>query len=595
MNLAFLFVLVIASLAFGSKGENPAAAGSIQVLSFNIRYDNPGDGPHAWANRKDLVAATVRFHKADIAGLQEALVNQVRDLEERLPEYLWVGVGREDGKEKGEFSPIFFRKDRFEAVRSSTFWLSENSARPGSVGWDAALPRIVTWAEVKEKGKEGTFFVFNTHFDHIGKVARVKSSELLIQKIKEIGGGHPVILTGDFNCLESEPPYKILTGESGFRDAYYLAKDGNYGSTQTFQGFREDVRPGERIDFIFVRHAEVIRHGILSERWDGRFVSDHNPVLAEVLLQKEDMEIIFATFAEQQSDLARIQIMIESIRAFAGRFSNAPVWVYLTEGLLASGSEHLEEIESLGGEFRLGRAPEEATWFYLSRKVFASAQAEAEAAEKTDILAWLDVDTVFLQEPGEFLLPKGKSLGYRPVMHRNISPLYSEPLDDFWKRAYENMSVPESRAFRMVTVADGDEIRPYINAGCLIVRPERGLLRKWAETFPLLSKDPVLKEMCLRDERKRIFIHQVALSGAVMKHLGRDEMLELSDRINYPIFFGEMFGSQRSFHDIREAVTIRYENFFDNAPSDWDIQLSGPPHTIAWLKARFKKSDGDIP
>jgi len=310
--------------------------------------------------------------------------------------------------------------------------------------------------------------------------------------------------------------------------------------------------------------------------------------LAGIQTEAAPMEIVFATFAEKESDLARIRIMIESIRTFAGRFKDAPVWVYLTEGMLASESEHLEAIESLGGEFWLGQAPEEAAWFYLSRKVFASAQAEGQAAGKTGILAWLDVDTVFLQEPGEFLLPKGKSLGYRPVMHRNISPLYDEPLDDFWKRAYEKMSVPESHAFPMLTVADGDKIRPYINAGCLVVRPERGLLRKWAESFSLLYKDPVLIEMCRRDERKRIFIHQVALSGAVLKHLGRGEMLELSNRINYPIFFREMFGAKRDFHDIGEAVTIRYESFFENAPPDWDKVLSGPPDRIAWLKEHFK-------
>jgi len=311
-------------------------------------------------------------------------------------------------------------------------------------------------------------------------------------------------------------------------------------------------------------------------------------VLAGAQTNAASTEIIFATFAEQESDLARIQIMIESVRAFAGRFKEAPVWVYLTEGLLASESEYLETIESLGGEFFLGQAPEEAVWFYLSRKVYASAQAERQAAGKTGILAWLDVDTVFLQEPGEFLLPKGKSLGCRPVMHRNISPLYEEPLDDFWKRAYANMSIPESSVFPMATVADGDKIRPYFNAGCLVVRPERGLLRKWAETFPLLYKDPVLTEMCRQDERKRIFIHQVALTGAVLKHLGRGEMLELSSKINYPLFFREMFGAKRDFHDISEAVTIRYEIFFENAPSDWDKALSGPPDRIAWLKEHFE-------
>lgn len=297
--------------------------------------------------------------------------------------------------------------------------------------------------------------------------------------------------------------------------------------------------------------------------------------------------MIFATFAEQESDLAGIRIMIKSIRRFAGRFKDAPVWVYLTEGMLASESEFLEEIESLGAEFRLGEASEEATWFYLSRKVFAAAQAEKAAERKAGILAWLDVDTIFLQEPGEFLLPEGISLGYRPVMHKNISSLYDEPLDAFWERAYRNMAITDSLVFPMATVADGDKIRPYINAGCLVVRPGRGLLRKWADTFSLLSEDPALKEMCRQDERKRIFIHQVALSGAVMKHLRRDEIIELSGRINYPIFFGEMFGAKRDFHDISEAVTIRYESFFVKPPPDWEKLLKGPPARIAWLKEQL--------
>lgn len=312
-------------------------------------------------------------------------------------------------------------------------------------------------------------------------------------------------------------------------------------------------------------------------------------VVAIIPATKAQQKMIVATFAEQELDLERIRLMIESLHTFAGRFKDTPVWVYLTEGVLASESRLLEEIESRGAEYRLGQAPEEATWFYLSRKVFASAQAEEAAAGKADILAWLDVDTVFLREPDEFLLPKGKSLGYRPVMHKNISPLYDEPLDEFWSRAYKNMAIPESLVFPVVTVADGDKIRPYINAGCLIVRPERGLLRKWAETFPLLYADPVLKEMCRRDERKRIFIHQVALSGAIMKHLKRDEMLELSNRVNYPVFFREMFGAKRDFHDISEAVTIRYESFFINPPAGWNKLLKGPPDRVAWLKGRFNR------
>jgi hypothetical protein len=342
---------------------------------------------------------------------------------------------------------------------------------------------------------------------------------------------------------------------------------------------RKTVKPGEKRGNS--RLKKIARLGFFTMAF----------VLARTQMPAAPAKIVFATFGEQESDLKRIRIMIESLRAFGGRLKEAPVWVCLTEGLLASESEHLAEIETRGGEFRLVEVPEEASGLYFAGKVFASAQAEAEATGKAEFLAWLDIDTVFLQEPGEFILPKGKSLGYRPVMHRNISPLYDEPLDDFWKRVYGDMSIPESRVFPMASVADGDKIRPYINAGCLIVRPERGLLRKWAETFPLLYKDPVLMEMCRQDERKKIFLHQIALSGAVMRYLGREEILELSSRINYPIFFREMFGSQRDFHDIREAVTIRYETFFDDPPRDWDKRLTGPPDRIAWLRVHL----GDVP
>jgi len=299
--------------------------------------------------------------------------------------------------------------------------------------------------------------------------------------------------------------------------------------------------------------------------------------------------IIFTTFVESKDELLPLKVMVESLRTFGGKFKEAPVWIYTTDELIASESEALAKLASLKVEFRASQAPQDATWFFLGRKVFAAAQAEADAEGKAAILARLDNDTIFIQEPDEYILPNAKCLGYRPVFHRNINPLYNEPLDAYWNRAYQIMGIQESTVFPMVTPADGDTIRPYFQAGCTVVRPECGILRKWAEMFTVLYQDSVIKELCKQDQRKRIFTFQVALTGAILNNLDQSEMIEFSDRINYPIFFREMFGAKRDFHDVTNAVTIRYEHFFVNPPTDWDKQLKGPADKIAWIKERFSK------
>jgi endonuclease/exonuclease/phosphatase family metal-dependent hydrolase len=284
-SLAFLFMAL--GIFDVTTGEDISAK-TITAMSFNIRYDNPGDKENAWPNRKEMVASTIRFHKADIAGLQEALHHQVKDLESLLPEYAWFGVGRDDGRQAGEYNPIFYLKNRFAILHQSTFWLSDTPEKPGKA-WDAACPRIATWGEIEDVRTKRTFFFFNTHFDHVGETARVKSAELLLEKIYETSRDHPVILAGDFNCTEKDSPYKILTSGkdqiTGLADAYYLTKSEPYGFTQTFNGFQNTVLPDRRIDFIFVRKTcRILRYGTISERWGGRFASDHNAVLAEIEL-----------------------------------------------------------------------------------------------------------------------------------------------------------------------------------------------------------------------------------------------------------------------------------------------------------------------
>ncbi len=262
-------------------------------MSFNIRYDNPGDGLNAWKNRKDIVARTISFHKVDICGLQEVLDHQLQDLVGMLPEYAWIGVGQDDGAKKGEYAPIFYRSDRLELLESGFFWLSETPEIAGSFGWDAACTRIVTWGKFSDRSTGRKFYFFNTHFDHVGQVAREKSAGLLLEKIESKISFEPVFVTGDFNCTNKDKAYSILTSGqdegSKLQDTQILSQNGHYGGTQTFNGFNPDLRPDLIIDFIFVQHTgPVINHGIIADRWDGRFVSDHYPVYAEVVISKRD-------------------------------------------------------------------------------------------------------------------------------------------------------------------------------------------------------------------------------------------------------------------------------------------------------------------
>jgi hypothetical protein len=228
-----------------------------------------------------------------------------------------------------------------------------------------------------------------------------------------------------------------------------------------------------------------------------------------------------------------------------------------------------------------------AAWYHYAQKPFAAAQAEADCARSGELLAWLDEDTAILQEPKEFDLSPGVALGYRPAMHRNIALRFDDPIDAFWGRIFVRLEVRESDLFPMVTPADEETIRPWINAGCLVVRPERGLLRAWADSWQILARDPELRRHCEADTRRRIFLHQAALTCAVLKHLEPGEGRELSPRINYPIFFKEMFGGIHEFDDLTGVVTLRHESWFRNPMPDWEQRLKGPADRIEWIKTHI--------
>lgn len=268
-----------ASTSAQASGEN------VRVMSFNIRYNTPDDAENAWPHRKDMVASVMRFHDADFAGLQEALLGQIEDLEARLPGYAWIGVGRDDGERAGEFTPIFYREERFDLEESDTFWLSETPDVPGSKSWDTAITRIATWGTFRDRRTGRRFVVLNTHFDHIGEEARAESARLIAERVEEFD--LPTVVTGDFNATPDSEPYRVLTAEGGeLRDALSVSDVPHHGPTTTWNGFQA-IEPGRRIDFVFVsRDVEVVRHGILSETIDGRFPSDHLPVLTELRIDR---------------------------------------------------------------------------------------------------------------------------------------------------------------------------------------------------------------------------------------------------------------------------------------------------------------------
>jgi endonuclease/exonuclease/phosphatase family metal-dependent hydrolase len=261
----------------------------LNIMTFNIRYNNPRDSLNAWPYRADKAASQVLFHEAHLVGVQEALFDQIQDMDRSLTKYKFVGVGRDDGKQKGELSAIFYDTTRLQLLRSQTFWLSETPQVAGSKGWDAAITRIVTWAQFRDKKTQKQFFHFNTHFDHMGKVARAESAKLLLKYSNQIAGAIPFIVTGDFNASPDQEPIQLLTNAKDplyLIDAKSISATPHYGPTGTFNGFQSKETSDLPIDYIFIKHAvKVLKHATLSETWQGRFSSDHFPVLARVVIQ----------------------------------------------------------------------------------------------------------------------------------------------------------------------------------------------------------------------------------------------------------------------------------------------------------------------
>jgi endonuclease/exonuclease/phosphatase family metal-dependent hydrolase len=256
---------------------------SLNVLTYNIRLVNPGDAPNTWNARKENVFSVMREAKPDVFGLQEAVYEQVVDMQNAFAEYKRIGVGRDDGKEAGEYSPVFFNAEKYTMLNSGTFWLSQTPSVPGSRGWDAACNRVVSWGQFKENKTEIVFFIFCTHFDHMGEIARQKSAHLILHAVDSLAGNKPAIVLGDFNSTPDSEPFHIITDKTSpmhLTDAKAISKY-NSGPKYTFTGFRVGAQPGTRIDYIFVKNSVQAVSFTVNETNNGDYYpSDHLPVSA---------------------------------------------------------------------------------------------------------------------------------------------------------------------------------------------------------------------------------------------------------------------------------------------------------------------------
>lgn len=282
-KIIILSVLILTIVGGCEKNDRR----DISVITFNIRYDNPRDSLNAWPNRAGIVCDFLKSQKPDLFGLQEALWYQYEAIDSALSGYSSVAVGRDDGKKKGEMNPVFYNITRFNYVSDSTFWLSETPGKPGSRGWGASLPRIVTWVKLEEKKSGKPLYYFNTHFAHDSDSARVMSAEVLLNEVRRIAGKEKFIITGDFNMLTDSRAYAILT-ESGkpaplLKDSYTITESAPYGPKGTFNGWSDEPAPG-RIDYIFVKRGATVKSLTTIKIKNGPvFISDHWPVKAEVV------------------------------------------------------------------------------------------------------------------------------------------------------------------------------------------------------------------------------------------------------------------------------------------------------------------------
>lgn len=276
-RILILFSVLAALTLKGQEKTEP-----IRVMTYNIWYDNPNNTGNTWADRKALLVKSLLEINPDILGVQEALAHQVEDIEKEG--YQSFGAGRDDGQHGGEHTAVFFKKENFRMIEGGNFWLSPWPDSIGLPGWDAVLPRIATWVHLENIISGKSFYVFNTHFSHVGDTARLESARLIMREIRRIAGSAPVILMGDFNCRKGSPPYNEINREDlsvPLRDTRYLLPQPVQGPDHSFAGSTFRGEPGNIIDHIFVSgNVKVANYQIVDNCAGGQCPSDHLPVLA---------------------------------------------------------------------------------------------------------------------------------------------------------------------------------------------------------------------------------------------------------------------------------------------------------------------------
>ncbi len=256
------------------------------VMSFNIRFGGAMDPPSVWVDRRERLLATVKAYDPDILGVQEAILGQVKYLRDEMTGHVFFGAGRDNGKLAGEMCAIYYKRDRFLRIGGGHFWLSEKPDEPGSFGWDAAYPRMVSWLRLRDKTDDSTLFVANTHFDHQGDKARLNSARMIRERLPELAQqGDAVVILGDFNCDEDSEPYHALMNDEhgavlGLIDTFREAHPERTDQEATFHAFQGKTQ-GSRIDWILHGPDLQTLAAEIDTTHEGlKYPSDHFPVTA---------------------------------------------------------------------------------------------------------------------------------------------------------------------------------------------------------------------------------------------------------------------------------------------------------------------------
>lgn len=262
------------------------SAQDLYVGTYNIRYKNKDDSikGNVWTKRCQVMCDQINFESPDVLGMQEVLVGQLHDFQHLLDNYSYIGVGRDDGKEAGEYAAIFYKNDRVKLLDSGNFWLNETPDVP-KLGWDAACIRICTWGKFKDLRTKKKFYFFNLHMDHVGVVARREAAKLVVSRIKEMTQDAPVVLTGDFNVDQTDEIYGIFTHSGILKDSYENARI-RFAENGTFNSFKVETKTDSRIDHVFVSPSfKVEAYGLRTDSYwakGRRNLSDHYPVFVKL-------------------------------------------------------------------------------------------------------------------------------------------------------------------------------------------------------------------------------------------------------------------------------------------------------------------------